>query len=78
MYNAPLLLISRLNVVVYYDDLFQNQFQDRAESKVAAIMATVDQMFSQQDSLKTIIEVNTVAILHAPGKNWGDGRWDYR
>ena len=78
MYNIPLLLISRLNAVVYYDDLFKKQFKERAESKVTAIMAAVDQMYSQQDSLKTIIDVNTVAIVHAPGKNWGDGRWDSR
>ena len=78
MYDIPILFISRLNVVVYYDDLFKEQFQDRAETKIAAIMAAVDQMFSEQDSLKTTIDVNTVATVHAPGKNWGDGRWDDR
>ena len=55
--------------------MFHDEFQDRAVTRIEAIMAIVDQMYSEKDTLKTELEVNTVAIVHEKGKNWGDGRW---
>ena len=34
-------------------------------------MAIVDEMYSEKDTLQTEIEVNTIAIEHASGENWG-------
>ena len=55
--------------------MFHDEFQDRAVTRIEAIMAIVDQMYSEKDTLKTELEVNTVAIVHSAGRNWGDGRW---
>ena len=35
-----------------------------------AVMAIVDEMYSERESLETIIEWNTAAILYARGRDW--------
>ena len=71
-------LIFRLNVVVYYDDMFKDEFQSTALTRIEAIMAIVDEMYSEKDSLQTVIEVNTVAVEQAAGQNWGNVTgWGY-
>ena len=44
-------------------------------TRIEAIMAIVDEMYSEKDTLKTELEVKTVAIEHAEGKNWGLEDW---
>merc|ERR1711962_494403 len=61
----------KIRVAVHYDDMFATEFKSDAVNRVTAIMAIVDEMYSEKDSLKTEIEVNTVAIEHAKGENWG-------
>jgi len=61
----------KLKVAVHYDDMFAEQFKSGAVDRVAAIMAVVDEMFSERDTLQTELEVITVAIEHAKGENWG-------
>ena len=67
--------IFRLTVAVYYDDMFKSEFGDRAVKRIEAIMAIVDEMYSEKDTLKTELDVKTVAIEHASGKNWGLEDW---
>jgi len=62
----------KLKVAVYYDDSFAEQFKGGAKSRVAALMAMVDEMYSQKDSLKTEIDVTTVLIEHIKGENWAN------
>ena len=40
-------------------------------------MAFVKEMYSEKDTLKTVIKVNTIAIEHAQGQNWGIRKWRY-
>ena len=76
--NIHIFLTCRLNVVVHYDDMFKDQFQHRAVTRIEAIMAIVDEMYSETDTLKTEIDVNLMAIEHAAGKNWGTvDSWDW-
>ena len=55
--------------------MFKENFQERSETRIEAIMAIVDEMYSEKDTLKTEIEINTVAIVHANGSNWGIVDW---
>ena len=61
-----------MKVAVYYDDVFKAQFPSTADTRVEAIMAIVDEMYSEKDTLTTEIEVNTIAIVHQSGYNWGN------
>ena len=56
--------------------MFKDEFQDRAVTRVEAIMAIVDEMYSEKDTLKTELEVNLVATVYAKGKHWGTATWD--
>ena len=67
--------IFRLTVAVYYDDIFHSEFGDRAITRIEAIMAIVDEMYSEKDTLTTEFEVSTVAIEHAQGRNWALDKW---
>ena len=51
--------------------MFNDQFGDTARTRIEAIMAIVDEMYSEKDMLKTEIEVNLVGVEHASGSNWG-------
>jgi len=62
----------RLDVKVYYDDVFNAQFKEDPKTKIERLMAVVDEMYSESDTLKTKIDVNVVGIERAYGKNWGD------
>ena len=42
-----------------------------------AVMAFVKELYSERDTLTTELKVNTVAIEHAAGENWGTTRWRY-
>ena len=68
------LLFCRLDVVVHYDDMLLQQYRnnhDKVKGKLKAVMAFVKEMYSEKDTLETVIKVNTVSIEHARGKNWG-------
>ena len=61
-------------MAVYYDDLFDKQFGAAAKTRVHAVMAIVDEMYSEKDTLKTTIKINTIGVKHAVGEQW-DGDW---
>ena len=61
-------------MAVYYDDLFDKQFGAAAKTRVHAIMAIVDEMYSEKDTLKTTIKINTIGVKHAVGEEWS-GDW---
>lgn len=51
--------------------MFNEEFGDTAGTRIEAIMAIVDEMYSEKDTLKTEIEVDLVGVEHASGSNWG-------
>ena len=51
------------------DDCFQREFGSGAATRVRAVMAIVDEMYSEKESLETTIEW-TETILHARGRDW--------
>ena len=55
--------------------MFKAEFGDRAVKRIEAIMAIVDEMYSEKDTLKTELDVKTVAIEHAKGRNWALEKW---
>ena len=63
--------------MVHYDDSFKKHFGANAVTRVEAIMAIVDEMYSEKDTLDTEIEVNVVGIENAEGSNWdpADADW---
>ena len=61
-------------MAVYYDDLFDKQFGAAAKTRVHAIMAIVDEMYSEKDTLETTIKINTIGVKHAVGEEWS-GDW---
>ena len=70
----------RLKTVVYYDDMMLQQYnnnKEKVKGKLRAVMAFVKELYSEKDTLKTVIKVDVLAIEHASGKNWGTRRWKY-
>ena len=65
------LSINRLGVAVYYDDMFKEEFGDTVNTRIEAIMAIVDEMYSEKNTLTTEFEVTTIALEHSRGSNWG-------
>ena len=63
-----------LKVAVYYDDVFYKKIgkssEKKSEKRITAVMAIVDEIYSEKDSLTTEIDVETVAINHAIGHDW--------
>ena len=57
----------RADVAVYYDDCFAREFGNQTVTRIYAIMAVVNEMYSEEDSLKTTIQWNIKAIQH-----WND------
>ena len=50
----------------------------RVKQKLKAVMAFVKELYSEKDTLKTVLKVKTVAIEHAGnGQNWGTTSWRY-
>ena len=60
----------RLSVVVYYDDAFHERFGTTTKTRAAAIMALVEEQYSES-SFKTKLNLVTKDIKHAQGYNWG-------
>ena len=65
----------RLQVAVYYDDLFHEQFGSAAKTRIHAVMAIVDEMYSERDTLQTEVKVHTIGVKHAVGENWSGPYW---
>ena len=61
---------------MYYDDAFVRNFGQRAKRRVKAIMAEASRTYTEK-GLGTFIDVNTVAIEHVPGDDWGSRKWRY-
>ena len=44
----------KIRVWVYYDDLWKNRFNEEADTRVDAVMALVDEMFSEETLQVTV------------------------
>ena len=67
----------RATVALVYDDCFQKEFGSRATTRARAVMAIVDEMYSERDTLTTVIEWTDTVIPASghdwcPSKNWGN------
>ena len=63
-----------MNVVLIYDDGYIEDAGAGYDTRVRAIMAIVEEMFSEKE---LNIEMNTVAFIHAEGRDWRDTqKWD--
>ena len=51
--------------------------KEKVKGKLRAVMAFVKELYSEKDTLTTVVKVNTVAIEHASGQNWGRTEWEY-
>ena len=70
-------IFSRLDVFIYYDDLFDNEFLWNAKTRIRAVMAIAQERFYEKKTLKTKIKINVVDIQHMKGKDWGNTKWKY-
>ena len=61
--------------MVFYDDAWKERFGKRAVKRLGAIMALVDEIYSEKDTLKTELDVNVVGIEHAKGERWAGKKW---
>ena len=52
--------------------MFKEEFGDSVDTRIEAIMAIVDEMYSERSTLTTEFEVTTIAIEHSKGSNWGN------
>ena len=68
----------RLNVAVYYDDLFADVLGGDSLDKLNAIVAVADQMLSEKQTLRTKFEINIMDISHAMGHKWEPREWDIK
>ena len=62
-----------MKVKVYYDDAMARVYNEgKVKKKLRSVMTYVEQMFHEQDTLTTIIQINakTLKIEHASGENW--------
>ena len=51
--------------------MFAREFGRFAVTRIEAIMAEVDMMFSEKDTLTTELEIDPIVIAHLQGENWG-------
>merc|ERR1711973_874157 len=58
-----------LKVAVYYDDMWKEEFKENAETRIDAIMALVDEQYSE-DTFATEVDVEVVSVEYAEGENW--------
>ena len=65
-----------MNIVVFYDKCFEQKFGNMSASKVRAIMAIVEEIFSEKDTLQTTIEFSDdFPIVPKLESNWCDSCW---
>ena len=62
--------------MVYYDDAWKEDFGANAVTRAEAVMAVVDEMYSEKDTFKTEIDVNVVGIENAKGYDWRLADWN--
>ena len=63
-----------MNVVVIYDDGFKEDAGSGYATRVRAIMAIVEEMFSEKE---LNIEMNIISFIYAEGRDWRDTqKWD--
>ena len=56
-------------MTLVYDDCFKKEFGSRASTRARAVMAIVDEMYSERDSLTTVVQW-TDTVIHARGHDW--------
>ena len=63
--------------MVFYDRCFAEKFGNMSETRVRAVIAIADEMFSERDSLQTIIDISDdFPIVPKLQSNWRDKDWD--
>ena len=64
-----------MNVVVYYDDLFDNEFGEKSYGIIKAIVATAGQLLSEKGTLGTLFEIDKKHIQHIKESKWEVNEW---
>jgi len=59
----------KIRVWVYYDDLWKNRFNEEADTRVDAVMALVDEMFSEE-TLQTKLQFDVESVKWVKGDVW--------
>ena len=70
-------ILSRLDLVVFYDDPFRDKFGIRSFTRISSIMALVAEQYSEA-SFKTKLQITLVHVKHIKGQNWGALKWNER
>jgi len=61
----------KIRVWVYYDDRWKKRFGEEADTRADAVMALVDEMFSEE-TLQTQLHFTVESVKHVPGSGtWG-------
>ena len=73
IFALQLLIISRLNLDVYFDDDMVQIYGGnvaKTKAKVQKVMTYVEEIYEERDTLQTKIKMN-VNIEHKKGQKWG-------
>ena len=66
-----------MDIVVFYDDCFAKKFKNMSTTRIKAVMAIVEEMFSEYDSLETTIQFkDDFPIVPKFQSNWCDKNWE--
>jgi len=57
----------KVTAVVYYDDVFKKEFGEKADTRINAVMALVDEQF---DEMKIEIDIEVIAVEYMKGQSW--------
>ena len=70
-------MVYRMDIVVFYDDCFAKKFKNMSTTRIKAVMAIVEEMFSEYDSLETTIQFkDDFPIVPKFQSNWCDKNWE--
>ena len=66
----------RLDLVVFYDRCFADEFGNMSETRVRAVMDIVEEMYSEKDSLETTFEFDdNFPIVPKLDSSWCNEIW---
>ena len=67
----------RLDLVVFYDRCFANEFGSMSETRVRAVMDIVECMYSEKDSLETTFEFDdNFPVVPKLDSSWCNENWN--
>ena len=58
-------------MAIIYDDFFNAEFGTKSETKMREIMAVVNNMYSEKDTLTTELDIHIMGIKHSKESKWG-------